>query len=71
MISDTPFICGRNPAYADYIVFGALQWARVVSTEKMLQEDDILAPWFERVLDLYEGAGRRERSRQERMEQAA
>ena len=71
MLSGSPYICGRSPAYADYIVFGALQWARVVSTEKMLQEDDVLAPWFERVLDLYEGAGRRERSRQERMEQAA
>ena len=66
ILSASPFLAGDGPAYADYITFGILQWARVVSTEKVLEDDDIVSSWFERVLDLYGGAGRQERSRHDR-----
>lgn len=72
ILSASPFLAGEKPAYADYIVFGTLQWARVVSSEKVLEDDDVVAAWFNRVLDLYDAVGRRERSRQDRnMEQPA
>ena len=29
-----PFISGTQPAYADYIVFSPLQWARIVSADR-------------------------------------
>lgn len=71
ILGQTPFIGGATPAYADYILFGVLQWARVTSRERVLAPEDTVAHWFERVLDLYEGAGRRESSRAERMQEAA
>jgi glutathione S-transferase len=59
MLKRQPFIGGDRPLFADYIVFGALQWARVVSSFKVLAEDDPVAAWFGRCLDLYDGlAGR-------------
>jgi glutathione S-transferase len=65
------FLGGVAPAYADYILFGPLQWARVVSPAKVLEESDVVAAWFERMLDLYGGVGRKERSRLERAKEAA
>jgi glutathione S-transferase len=65
------FLGGAAPAYADYILFGLLQWARIVSLTKVLDETDVLAAWFDRVLDLHDGVGRKERSRVERTKEAA
>jgi glutathione S-transferase len=65
------FLGGAAPTYADYILFGLLQWARVVSPAKVLEDGDVIAAWFGRVLDLYDGVGRRERSRLERAKEAA
>ena len=49
---------GEAPLYADYIVFGALQWPRVASKFPLLASDDPIAFWFERSLDLFDGLGR-------------
>jgi glutathione S-transferase len=65
------FLGGAAPTYADYILFGLLQWARVVSPAKVLDDGDVVATWFERTLDLYGGVGRKERSRIERTKEAA
>jgi glutathione S-transferase len=40
-----PFIGGAAANYADYIVFGAFQWGRVVSPFKLLMEDDPVYGW--------------------------
>jgi len=53
-----PFVCGASPAYADYIVFSVFQWARVMSPFKVLAEDDPVAAWRERILDLHSGFAR-------------
>ncbi len=50
---------GEAPLYADYIVFGAFQWPRVVSSFPLLAADDPMAAWFGRCLDLFDGLGRR------------
>ena len=65
------FLGGAAPTYADYVLFGPLQWARVVSPAKVLEDGDVVAAWFDRMLDLYDGEGRRERSRLERAKEAA
>lgn len=53
------FIGGEEPLFADYIVAGALQWARIVSPFELLADDDPVASWFARCLELHEGlAGR-------------
>lgn len=54
-----PFLSGREPGFADHIVFGAFQWLRVVSPFRPLKPDDRVMEWFERCLDLYDGEGRR------------
>ncbi|MDX8495059.1 glutathione S-transferase family protein [Mesorhizobium sp. VK22B] len=58
MFSYQPFIGGVSPLFADYIVFGALQWARVASPYRLLDDSDSVSQWFERCLDLHGGIGR-------------
>jgi len=58
MLKKQPFIGGETPLFADYIVFGPLQWARIVSPKAIVQAGDPVADWFERCLDLYDGVGR-------------
>lgn len=53
-----PFIGGTAPDYADYIVFGGFQWARVVSPFKLLEETDPVYAWRERLLDAFDGVAR-------------
>ena len=53
------FLGGEQPNYADYIVFGAFQWARTVSDFRLLAEDDPVFAWFRRVGDLFDGLGRK------------
>jgi glutathione S-transferase len=49
---------GTEPSYADYIVFGTLQWPRCTCRFEMLAADDPVAAWRERMLDLFDGLGR-------------
>jgi glutathione S-transferase len=58
MLKYQPFIGGEAPLFADYILFGALQWARVASPKAILTDDDPVYDWFERCLDLHGGRGR-------------
>ena len=53
------FIAGKTPGYADYIVFGAFQWARAVSDFELLAADDPIRAWRGRMLDLFDGLARR------------
>jgi glutathione S-transferase len=52
------FVSGDAPAYADYIVFGAFQWARAISDFEVLAEGDPVRAWRSRVLDLFGGLAR-------------
>jgi glutathione S-transferase len=54
-----PWLGGETPLFADYIVAGAFQWARVVSPFAPLAEGDPVLDWFGRILDLHAGLGRR------------
>ena len=53
-----PFVSGKGPGFADYIVFGTFQWARAVSPLRLLEPDDPLFKWRERMLDLFGGYAR-------------
>ena len=59
MLKVQPFIGGEGPLFPDYIVFGALQWLRTTAGTKVLEEDDPVALWFRRCLDLHGGIGHR------------
>lgn len=59
IVASQPFLSGDAPLYPDYLAFSALQWGRVVSRFPLLEEDDPVVDWFERVLDLFGGYARR------------
>lgn len=59
MLGYQTFIGGASPLFADYIVFGALQWARIASPYQLLDESDVVAQWFDRCLDLHGKRGRK------------
>lgn len=52
------YVCGAQPAYADYILFSVFQWARIMSPSEVLAPEDPLCAWRERLLDLYDGFAR-------------
>jgi glutathione S-transferase len=56
-LSNLEFLGGATPNYSDYVVFGRLQWARVVSRAPFAptDTDGPIAAWFSRILDLYDG----------------
>ena len=54
-----PFLTGEAPAYADYVVFGAFQWARAISDFELLAADDAVAAWRARMLDAFGGFARK------------
>lgn len=58
MLKNQPFLGGKEPMFADYIPFGALQWLRICSGFSMMETDDPVMDWFERMLDLYDGMAR-------------
>ncbi len=58
MLKFQPFIGGESPLFADYIVFGALQWLRITTGSVHLAENDPARLWFERCLDLHGGEAR-------------
>ncbi len=58
MLRFQPFIGGHSPLFADYILFGALQWLRITTGSSHLPDGDPVLGWFERCLELHDGVGR-------------
>ncbi len=54
-----PFLGGERPNYADYIVFGPFQWARAISGFQLLEPDDAIYVWREKLLDAFDGMARK------------
>ncbi len=52
------FVSGKGPGYADYVLFGVFQWARAMSPIRLLEPDDPVFAWRERMLDLFGGFAR-------------
>ena len=57
-LAEQSFISGSTAAYPDYILFGTLQWARLVSPLDLLSDAPRLQAWRERLLDRFDGLGR-------------
>jgi glutathione S-transferase len=54
-----PYLGGETPDYADYIVFGAFQWARCISDFRLLESDDPVALWRGKLLGAFGGLAQR------------
>lgn len=59
VIKDQSFFGGKTPNYADYILMGSFMWIKSISKIAFLKQDDPLFAWSERMLDLYDGEGRK------------
>ena len=53
-----PWLGGSAPSYADYIIAGPVMWPRCASRFALLEDNDAVAQWLDRVLDLHGGLGR-------------
>ncbi len=49
---------GSGPSYADYIIAGTLMWPRCASRFALLDDNDSVAAWLDRMLDLHDRLGR-------------
>ncbi|MDE2606148.1 MAG: glutathione S-transferase N-terminal domain-containing protein [Burkholderiales bacterium] len=58
VLAKQAFLAGASPAYSDHAVFGAFQWARVISPVRLTGPDDPIAAWVDRMLDAYGGLAR-------------
>ena len=54
-LSKQEYLSGETPGFSDYIVFGAFQWARCISDFSILNSDDIVYKWREKMLNMFEG----------------
>jgi len=55
-LTDQPFFAGEAPAYADYCLFGMFMWARCVSPQELLtDQEQPLHGWRTRLLDRFDG----------------
>jgi len=59
IIKTNSFFTGSKPMYCDYILFGFFMWARNTSKKQLLEKDDVLWHWRERMLNLFEGFARK------------
>jgi glutathione S-transferase len=50
-LQSQPYFGGDTPLYADYTVMGAFMWARSVSQVPLLESNDPIASWENRLLD--------------------
>ena len=54
-----PYICGPEPAYADYVVFSVFQMARLGSPKEVVAQGSAIANWRARMIALYGNIGDR------------
>lgn len=53
-LTNQEYLAGNSPLYPDYAIFGAFQWARSVSTFVLLEKNDPINTWLDRLLNMYE-----------------
>jgi glutathione S-transferase len=54
-LSACRFLGGEQANYADYVLFGSLQWARTVSDAVLYPPRSATAQWMARLLDQFDG----------------
>ncbi len=59
VLEQQPFVSGLQPYFADYVVFAQFQWARALCPIQLLAKDDPIYHWRDRLLDAFDGYGRK------------
>jgi glutathione S-transferase len=57
-LAEQPFISGDAPAFADFCVMGGFMWAKTTYAGLLLNNDDPVEEWRQKMLDLFGGLGR-------------
>jgi len=57
-LTESPYLAGDAPDYADYILFGTLMWPYTVSPNEMIDPQSPLGTWFARLLNAHDGFAR-------------
>jgi len=55
IIKNNDYMTGDRPVYCDYLLFGFFMWARNSSPKQLLEKDDVLWHWRNRMLNLFNG----------------
>ena len=58
-LKNQAYIGGSAPLFADYVMFGALQWLNTTSSVDYLSGNTKVSGWFDSLLDMYDGMGRK------------
>jgi glutathione S-transferase len=58
VLKEQPFLSGTAPAYPDYILLGSFLWPHTLSPLELLEKDDVVYAWRERMLDQFDGFAR-------------
>jgi len=53
------FLGGAAPNLSDYVVFSPFMWQRVITSEELYDTPQTVLAWQERMLDLFDGYGRK------------
>lgn len=59
VLREQKFLGGTRPNYADYALFGTFMWAHSISPLALLESDDPVHGWRERMFDQFDGMGRK------------
>lgn len=60
VLREQPFLSGDAPAYADHILFGSFLWPHTFAKKlELLDKEDVVWTWRERMFDLFDGFGRK------------
>lgn len=58
VLKEQAYLSGEKPAYPDYILLGSLMWPRTISPLELLEKDDVVYAWRERMFDQFDGFAR-------------
>lgn len=58
-LGEQDWLSGTTPAFADYCLFGGFMWARTTTAFKLLERNDPIEAWRQRMLDLFDGFARK------------
>ncbi len=58
-LSEQPYLAGAEPAYADYVVFSAFQYARLGNAHELLPDRTALRRWRDAIVARFDQLGDR------------
>lgn len=56
LLRESAFLDGDAPSGSDYLLFGSMMWAHVVSLQALAEPGDPVNEWFKRMLNAHDGA---------------